>query len=203
MFTSSSGSSRALYAVWGVLRQPLFDCFGLEPSSGDCGKGTIPDAHFALSHFRTYTSAEFLRYILIYTASILGHLFDLPGAVIFWILALLTSMTLDAHSTNFYYIAFSFVCPAHLRRTASPSLLECGRRPLAPPPPPPDATDICLHCASETSCSLSKSHALGPCPCPNDHRFVEQTTSSAWHSLYCAKCHKHCFVCVGTSDIPN
>ncbi|KAJ7270725.1 hypothetical protein B0H12DRAFT_777571 [Mycena haematopus] len=180
-------------AVWDMLRrhlQSFLSCFGLKRPPVGCGKSTVPDAHYALPHS---SPTEFLRYT--YVGRILRRLFNFPRAGASSALAPLIPLTHEDHNSHFYYITQY----SHPRPTVLQPLLEFCRRPLQPLPL--DRADICVHCTGETGCSLSTFHALGPCPCPNDHRFEQQTTSSAWHSLYCAKCCKHCFLCVGSSDI--
>ncbi|KAJ7456904.1 hypothetical protein FB451DRAFT_1510218, partial [Mycena latifolia] len=65
-----------------------------------------------------------------------------------------------------------------------------------------DPLDARTHCSRDKPCSLKHRHALMPCACLNDHRFPEQTTEGAWHSLWCADCHRCCYVCVDRVDLP-
>jgi hypothetical protein len=106
--------------------------------------------------------------------------------------------TLNAHNAArlYYSTTYSFIrcCARHVRRR----LIELRRRRRCTSPQPPlDPGDICTHCRShgETDCSLANAHALGPCLCPNDHRLEGQTSSRAYHSLYCSKCAEYCYVC--------
>ncbi|KAJ7042813.1 hypothetical protein C8F04DRAFT_55029 [Mycena alexandri] len=62
--------------------------------------------------------------------------------------------------------------------------------------------DLCGHCHTEKGCSLG-SHSLSPCQCLNDHRFEQQRTPGAWHSLWCSKCEQYCHSCPGPSSLSD
>lgn len=188
---SSDNLSNAACSFFGALRlhlQPLFDCFGPQAPQRD-SKEEIRDTPYSPA----YSLTGYLRST--YVARVFRRLLDLFRAPV----SLpsnsrdISPLTLDGrseyprdHSTT-YSLVHGFL---------QPLLVFSTRRPQTP---------LCGRCPNETGCLLADDHALVPCPCPNDHRVehVPQTTETAYafHSLYCIKCGRYCYVCVGPSDV--
>ncbi|KAJ6554570.1 hypothetical protein B0H19DRAFT_1262905 [Mycena capillaripes] len=94
----------------------------------------------------------------------------------------------------------------HENSTAGPHTCGCFSLPIVrllsdSSRAPSDPADVCDHCHNEHPCSLPTSHALAWCACPNDHRFEQQTTTSAFHSLYCHGCQRYCYKCPGPTHV--
>ncbi|KAF7326658.1 hypothetical protein MVEN_02602900 [Mycena venus] len=198
--SSSSDKTSTAYSTayspwpWAALRiylQLFLGCFGfgVEQPQGE-RKETFSGTHHA-SYCATYSPIEYLRRT--YIARIVARHFRVPVA-------------LPSNSGDLAPLspdALSAAPRTHLDyRTTYPllhgiihPLLELYRRSHTP-------SDISHNsscgCPSETGPGCSpEDHACAPCPCPNDYR-LEKQTSNGYHSLYCIKCGKTCYACVGT-----
>ncbi|KAJ7630004.1 hypothetical protein DFH06DRAFT_1337926 [Mycena polygramma] len=208
MLNGSPGILCSLYDALLLCLGPLSECFVLRRNpnqSQEDGKEDVPDARHPLhssardsiTHYYAHSThaGRAVRHVLFLFG--LTHVSpDIANSRDdSW-------LTPDAHSA-FPPAASEYSTPirSHLSDISRRLLCLSSRRLRTPQDPqePQDPADICPHCHNKTGCSLVGAHALAPVRNGGRWDRDTQTSAGAFHSIYCIKCGRYCYVCLGPS----